>query len=326
MPQGEHKWPFVPPARWRQVYGSAGWGQEKPGAEAEEETPDENPATSRSPSATGEDGDVAPLDIRQQTLAVARVAHELKTPLSVIVGYIELLLSEKLGELNPQQRQVLLETQPNCARLERFIKEFLAYGALEADSATVEFQRADLNACLSEVCHYWFDRYYRNGVALYFTTNAKVEPFEFDYHKVQQVVSNLLENSLKFTPGGGTVWLMAEPYLWQASEYSETGKLTTVKTARVSVTDTGPGIAPEYHREIFDHFFKVSYEGHPGGTGLGLAIARRIVQAHGGKIWVESEPGAGSKFIFLLPLEPDASTLPNGDSDEGRARTDTRRR
>jgi signal transduction histidine kinase len=317
VPQGEHKWPYVPPARWRQVYGSAGWAQNKAGAHTEEETPVENPPTSPSPSSGEEGGGVAHLDIRQQTLAVARVAHELKTPLSVIVGYIELLLSEKLGELNPQQRQVLLETQPNCARLERFIKEFLAYGALEADSATVEFQLADLNACLSEVCRYWFERYCTKGVALYFPINPKLEPFEFDYHKVQQVVSNLLENSLKFTPQGGTVWLMAEPHLWQAPEYSPTGKLATVNTARVSVTDTGPGIAPEYHREIFDHFFKVNYADHPGGTGLGLAIARRIVQAHGGKIWVESEPGAGCKFIFLLPLAPAARALPNGDSDEG---------
>ena len=247
---------------------------------------------------------------------MARVAHELKTPLSVIVGYIELLLSERIGSLNPLQRQVLLETQPNCARLERFIKEFLAYGALEADSATVQFQRADLNACLSEVCRYWIDSYCTKGTALYFPVNPKLEPFEFDYHKVQQVVSNLLENALKFTPQGGTVWLVAEPHIWETPGFSQTGELTAVNAARVSVADTGPGIAPEFHREIFDHFFKVSLKDHPGGTGLGLAIARRIIQAHGGKIWVESEPGAGCKFTFLLPLVPEQKILPNGASDE----------
>jgi two-component system sensor histidine kinase/response regulator len=316
VPGGEHKWPYVPPARWRQVYGSAGWPQEKTELLPEEAASESSAARPLSPpEAEGESP--GPLDIRQQTLAVARVAHELKTPLSVIVGYIELLLSEKLGELNPQQRQVLLETQPNCARLERFIKEFLAYGALEADSATVDFQLADLNACLSEVCRYWFDRYCTKGVALYFPANPKLEPFEFDYHKVQQVASNLLENALKFTPQGGTVWIVAEPHIWEIPEFSETGDLTPVNAARVSITDTGPGISPEYHREIFDHFFKVSHKDHPGGTGLGLAIARRIVQAHGGKIWVESEPGAGCKFIFLLPLAPAARTLPSGDSDEG---------
>jgi signal transduction histidine kinase len=77
-----------------------------------------------------------------------------------------------------------------------------------------------------------------------------------------------------------------------------------VNAVRVTLTDTGPGIAAEFHQEIFDHFFKVPHDDHPGGTGLGLAIARRIIQAHGGKIWVESEPGAGCKFTFLMPLQP----------------------
>jgi signal transduction histidine kinase len=74
---------------------------------------------------------------------------------------------------------------------------------------------------------------------------------------------------------------------------------------KVSVSDTGPGIAPEYHQEIFDDFFRMAQAGSSGdGVGLGLAIARRLVHAFGGKVWVESEPGAGSKFCFLLPLRP----------------------
>jgi len=244
------------------------------------------------------------METRQQTLALARVAHELKTPLAIIIGYIDLLLSGKVGPLNPRQRQILLDTQPNCARLEKFIKDFLAYGTLDASRASMQFERGDLNACLSEACGYWLDRYCAKGVALYFPMNPKLEPFVFDYHKIQQVVSNLLENSLKFTPQGGTVWLTAEPHTWESRAYEQPGDASSVNSARVTVADTGPGIVPEFHQEIFDHFFRVPYENHPGGTGLGLAIARRIVQAHGGKIWVESEPGAGCKFTFLLPLVP----------------------
>ena len=244
------------------------------------------------------------VDARQQTLALARVAHELKTPLAIIIGYIDLLLSGKVGPLNPRQRQVLLDTQPNCARLEKFIKDFLAYGTLDANKAAMQFERGDLNACLSETCGYWLDRYCAKGVALYFPLNPRLEPFEFDYHKIQQVVSNLVENSLKFTPQGGTVWLTAEPHTWESLAYRQAGGASSINSARVTVADTGPGIAPEFHQEIFDHFFRVPYENHPGGTGLGLAIARHIVQAHGGKIWVESEPGAGCKLTFLLPLVP----------------------
>jgi signal transduction histidine kinase len=242
--------------------------------------------------------------MRRQTLALARVAHELKTPLAIIIGYIDLLLSGKVGPLNPRQRQILLDTQPNCARLEKFIKDFLAYGTLEANRATMQFEHGDLNTCLSEACGYWLDRFCAKGVALYFPTNPKLEPFEFDYHKVQQVLSNLLENCLKFTPQGGTVWLAAEPHTWERPGYQRPEDTSAANAVRVTLTDTGPGIAAEFHQEIFDHFFKVPHDDHPGGTGLGLAIARRIIQAHGGKIWVESGPGAGCKFTFLLPLQP----------------------
>ena len=84
---------------------------------------------------------------------------------------------------------------------------------------------------------------------------------------------------------------------------------------RVTVADTGCGIAPEYHQEIFDEFFKLPQAGEPcTGSGLGLAIARRLVQAHGGKIWVESEPGAGSKLSFLLPLRQEEASVAGGQT------------
>ena len=131
--------------------------------------------------------------------------------------------------------------------------------------------------------------------------------------KVEEVVSNLLDNSLKFTPAGGSVWLSAEPHFWERRgrqdqwrfEDRRRDSLSAPNAVRVVVADTGPGIEAEYHQEIFNDFFRIPRpnESHEG-TGLGLAIARRLVQAHGGKIWVESEPGAGCKVSFLLPWEP----------------------
>lgn len=247
----------------------------------------------------------------QRALALATAAHELKTPLAIIAGYIDLLLSEKPGLLTDRQRSILEDSKANCARLRRFIQDFLLYGSLEAGKWTTDLQIADLNACLSEVYDIWLSRFRKKKIALYFPMNRTLEPFSFDYHKIQHVVSNLLENALKFTPAGGTVWLSAEPHIWdrrslEKSDLPEERRKRAVPTAnavRVTVADSGPGIAPEYQQEIFDDFFKLADSDEPSGAaGLGLAIARRLVHAHSGKIWVESEPGSGSRFCFLLPL------------------------
>ncbi len=250
---------------------------------------------------------------RQRTEALATAAHELKTPLAIVAGYIELLLSQKAGPLNDRQRKILEDSHLSCARLQQVIHDFLTYSALETGKLTMKFELADLNACLSEVYGIWLPRFQKKRLAFYFQVNDKLEPFEFDYHKVQHTISNLLENSLKFTPAGGTVWLTAEPHTWerrsrQESRVPEERRQRTAAVAnatRVTVSDTGLGIAPEYHQEIFDDFFKLPQPESPsGGVGLGLGIARRLVQAHAGKIWVESTVGSGSKFSFLLPLKP----------------------
>lgn len=250
---------------------------------------------------------------RRRTVALGTAAHQLKTPLAVIAGYVDLLLTKKAGPLNDRQRQILEESQYNCSRLHQYVQDFLSYSALETGHLMVKFEVGDLNNCLSELYSYWLSAFQKKGMALYFPRQKKLPPFPFDYDKVQHVVSNLLENSLKFTPAGGTVWLTAEPHIWerrsrQERNFSDERRMETVAVSnaiRVTVSDTGPGIAPEYHQEVFDDFVKLPQPGdQPGGMGLGLAIARRLVLAHGGKIWVESEPGSGSVFSFLLPLKP----------------------
>ena len=240
-------------------------------------------------------------------VALATAAHELKTPLAVMAGYVELLLSEKAGKLNDRQRQILEDTQSNGTRLQQFINDFLTYAALETGKMTMRFEPSDLNACLEEVYGFWLGRFQQNGVAVYFPANHDIKPFPFDYHKVQQVISNLLENSCKFTPTGGTVWITAEPHRGErGSLQKQSSPEGGPNSVRVTVSDTGPGIPPEYHQEIFNDFFKIERaENHSKGMGLGLAIARRLVQAHGGRIWIESDAGAGCKASFLLPLRQD---------------------
>jgi len=248
--------------------------------------------------------------VERRTLALATIAHQLKVPLAVIPGYVDLLLSEKPGPLTERQRQILENLRASTLHLEKFLRDLLSYSALEAGKVSLKYERGDLNACLAEVCGYWFDRFREKGVALYSPNNPQLAQFEFDYYKVQQVVANLLENSWRFTPTGGTVWLTAEPVAWERagrdeSGQGEPGQAAMPNSVRVTVADTGPGVPAEYQQEVFDDFFKVpGQEDQLGGTGLGLAISKRLVQAHGGKIWVESEGGAGSKFSFLLPLKP----------------------
>jgi len=246
------------------------------------------------------------------THALASAAHDLKTPLAILNGYVELLQSEKLGGLNDRQREVLRDMNSSGRRLEHFIQDFLNYSVLETGQIRMRFEMADINACLSEVCRLWSHPFQEKGLALYFLANDKLSEFAFDSAKVQRVVSNLLENASKFTPAGGTVWLHAEPYMWDRRAANQPGILTERRrqinsqpnSVKVSVADTGPGIPPEYHMEVFDDFFRLPQNEHQSGMGLGLAIARRLVTNMDGKIWVESEPAAGCKFCFIIPLHP----------------------
>lgn len=249
------------------------------------------------------------------TNALASAAHDLKTPLAILNGYVELLQSEKLGGLNERQREVLRDMRSNGERLARYIQDFLSFSVLETGQLKMRFESGNINACLSEVCRLWSPRFQERGLAMYFLANEKVHEFSFDAPKVERIVSNLLENASKFTPAGGTVWLHAEPYAWERRAVSKPAvsqerrrrPLSQPNSVKISVSDTGPGIPPEYHLEIFDDFFRVSNTDKSEGMGLGLAIARRLVHAMGGKIWVESDPGTGCRFSFIIPVKPPTS-------------------
>jgi signal transduction histidine kinase len=247
---------------------------------------------------------------RRRTVALASAVHELRTPLAVMEGYMELLYSRKAGELNEKQQHILEDMKANEKRLKSFIADFLTFSAIETKNLNMHFEVGDLNSCLAEVCALWMPRFQQKGIALYFSPEQELQPFAFDHLKLQHVVSNLIHNAWKFTPNRGTVWVSAEKYYWERrlreeptsmeKRRIETRKLP--RAARVIVSDTGPGIEPEFHQEIFNDFRKLSRGNAPDSMGLGLSIARRLINAHGGKIWVESKHGSGSKFLFLIPI------------------------
>ena len=257
---------------------------------------------------------------RRTTNALASATHDLKTPLSILNGYVELLQSEKLGPLSERQREVLRDMRASGQRLQQFIQDFLTYSAVETGGLRMEFRPGNVNECLSEVSRLWSNKFQEKGLALYFLANDELPIFPFDSPKLERVISNLLENSFKFTPQGGTVWLHAEPHMWErratavlaVAAERRRQPLSQPNAVKVSVSDTGPGIPAEFHLEVFDDFFRLPGNESEEGMGLGLAIARRLVGGMGGKIWVESEPGAGCKFSFLVPYKPPAVSANKG--------------
>jgi signal transduction histidine kinase len=245
---------------------------------------------------------------RQKTVFLASAAHELKTPLAVIKGYYDLLLAGSLGRLTDKQRDILEESKDSCERLVRLVSMFLNYSALESGKLVLQLRENDLRDCLEELSKRWSEAFQRKGVKLDASFDPSIPTFRFDYQKVQQAAANLLDNALKHTPSGGTVTLRAAPHFWERRvaamapvEERRRFKLPRPNSVEVSVTDSGPGIAAEHHQEIFEDFVRV--DRNTSGMGLGLAIAKRLIQAHRGKIWVASESKTGSRFTFLLPMD-----------------------
>ncbi len=246
---------------------------------------------------------------RQKTVLLASAAHELKTPLAVMKGYYHLLLNQSLGELNAKQQEILEESRDSCERLLRLVSMFLNYSALETGRLMMQLRENDIGECVREVAELWREAFRRKRVKLELRLAKKLPKLFFDYQKVEQSIANLLDNALKHTPAGGQVALEVQPHFWerriaQARPPQERRNVSrrAPNSVRVTIADAGPGIAAEFHQEIFEDFVRISPSS--SGMGLGLAITKRLVQAHHGKIWVESELGRGSRFMFLLPLEP----------------------
>lgn len=244
---------------------------------------------------------------QQKTVFLASAAHELKTPLAVMKGYYEMLLTGSLGKLSERQREILKESKESCDRLVRVVSMFLNYSALESGKLVLQLHENDLRDCINDMAGRWHDAFQRANVRLDIQVHDTLPTFKFDYQKVQQCMVNLLDNALKHTPQGGSVTLRAQPHFWERrlaeaspSEERRRWNGDRPNSILITVTDTGTGIAAEFHQEIFEEFVRV--DPSSSGMGLGLAITKRLIQAHRGKVWVDSEMGRGSSFSFLLPI------------------------
>ena len=235
-------------------------------------------------------------------------AHEFKTPLVVMLGYTDLLLNGHLGAVNQRQKQVLGEIQEGAQRLQKLIQDLLLLQELKAGRGIDQGQEStSVDESVSEIFNYWAPTATQKRIRYQFNPSEGNERVRVEPLKLQHIISNLIENALKHTPAQGLVTVSVTSCFWERrkaqSEFlfnMERKEIRKVENAvRIDVSDTGRGIAPEHHDEIFGDFVQLP-GGSARGTGLGLAIARRLVEAHGGVIWVESEVGRGSKFSLLL--------------------------
>jgi GAF domain-containing protein len=225
---------------------------------------------------------------RHKSEFLANMSHELRTPLNAIIGFSEVLLDPSLKVTKEEQSQFLTDVLGSGKHLLGLINEILDLAKIEAGKMELQIEQALLSDIFESVGNTMRPLATKKTINLHVESVTVPEPFPMDGARVKQVLLNLVGNAVKFTPEGGRVWVRAD---------SEDG------VVRVEVGDTGPGIAPEDHERIFQEFQQAGSDaGKPQGTGLGLALARKFVEMHGGKIWVESEVGSGSKFFFTLPI------------------------
>jgi two-component system, OmpR family, sensor kinase len=225
---------------------------------------------------------------KNQLLGMA--AHDLRNPLGIIAGVAD-LLSEQLNDssLEAENRDLLSRVARSAEYMQSLIDEILDYTMVEAGRLDLQMDSADLAELIRQNLRFNTMLAAKKGINLHFDCDQALPPLRFDSRRIQQVLDNLISNALKFSSSGTTVTVSLH---------------ADGKQATVAVADQGRGIAADQ----IENLFKPYRRSRTGGTanekrfGLGLAIVRRIVAAHGGRIWVESEPGRGSTFYVSLPI------------------------
>jgi len=225
---------------------------------------------------------------RHKSEFLANMSHELRTPLNAIIGFSEVLQERLFGELNDKQAEYTSDILTSGQHLLSLINEILDLSKVEAGRMELELAPFDLPLAIDNARTFVRERAVKHGITLDVDVDDRLGEYVGDERKIKQILLNLLSNAVKFTPEGGRISITANK---------------TDNGAEISVSDTGIGIAPEDQPKIFEEFRQVGSDSTHKieGTGLGLTLAKKFVELHGGKIWVESEVGKGSTFTFTLP-------------------------
>jgi signal transduction histidine kinase len=225
---------------------------------------------------------------------IANVSHELRTPLTQIKGYNALLSENALGPVTEAQREALTVSTQAIERLERLINDLIAYAATAKGELTLNLQPVSLASVIGRAIEKSAGKAQKHNITLEVDVPPHLPPVTADEDKLHWVLLQLVDNAIKFTPSGGKITLGAGP---------------VDRRVLVTVRDTGIGMAPQRLEEIFEPFRQLdgSSTRRYGGTGLGLALVKRIIEAHGAQVLVESQEGVGSAFSVALPQSVKAS-------------------
>ncbi len=224
---------------------------------------------------------------RHKSEFLANMSHELRTPLNAIIGFSEVLLDPSLKVSEEEQSQFLTDVLSSGKHLLGLINEILDLAKIEAGKMELQIETALLQDVVEAVSNTMRSLAAKKSIDFRVESDERLSSFPMDGARIKQVLLNLVGNAIKFTPEGGRVWVRAG---------AKDGMV------RVEVGDTGPGIPAEDQERIFQEFQQAGSDaGKPQGTGLGLALAKKFVEMHGGRIWLESEVGKGSRFFFTIP-------------------------
>lgn len=229
-----------------------------------------------------------------KTQFLANISHDLRTPLTAVITHAEILRDGILGDLAPRQLDSVRGIISGGRQLLNQVGEILTYARGAANQLSIVPSRFAVRDVLRDVSALNDSLLRKKQIALTVEAADDLPAVMADREKIAHVVGNLLGNAIEFTPPGGEVWLRAQRTVDHG-----------VESLLVEVGDSGVGISPEHHELIFREFAQVdsSPSRSHHGTGLGLTIARKLVELHGGRIWVESSLGTGSRFFFTVPVE-----------------------
>jgi PAS domain S-box-containing protein len=225
---------------------------------------------------------------RSKSMFLSRMSHELRTPLNAIIGFSDLLLERVGGDLTAKQEEFLRDIRDSGMHLLTLINDVLDISKIEAGRMELYVTDADLPEVVESALTTVLPLVEQKHLDVSSTFDPGVTVVRADKVRLKQILCNLLSNAAKFTPEGGKIRVEA---------HRAGGEV------EIAVVDTGPGIAPADQARLFQEFTQLqAVRGAPAGTGLGLALVRRLVDLHGGRVWVESQVGSGSRFVVRLPI------------------------
>lgn len=227
-----------------------------------------------------------------KTQFLSNISHDLRTPLTAIVTHAEILRDGMLGEINDQQRRSIDGIIAGGRQVLNMVNEILTYAKGSANQLDLVISEFSLDDLIEQLRILNTSLLARKNLEFSMSVESGLPLLRADRQKIAHILGNLLGNAIAFTPAGGRIWVKGG--------LARRGDATELV---LEVGDTGVGIAPEHHELIFREFAQVDASPSRAhhGTGLGLTIARQLVEVHGGRIWLESEPGRGSRFFFSLP-------------------------